>query len=147
MRSQMVAFGGMREHRLIGLMQTMGENLRNLGNEVIDPAREAIEKKDPILMVGAPVAGAVRLLMNGPDHLWAGLVDEKIEPSNGSRTFDSIGQTGKNLVTLHPFRALVRALKIPGDVISDVTDGVLGFQGSSKYRATAAAETSLQQGA
>ncbi len=143
MHSQFSAIGTLREHRPVALMRTMGENLRNLGNEVIDPVREAAEKKDVIQAIGAPVAGAVRLVMSGPDHLWAGLFDEKIEPTNGSRTMDSIGETGKNLLTFHPIRALVRALKIPGDVVVDVTDAAFAYRGSSHYRASAAAATDM----
>lgn len=138
MRSHFSAIGSFRERRLASLMKTMGENLKNLGNEVIDPVREAVEKKDVIQAVGAPFAAGIRLLMSGPDHVWAGIFDEKIQPTNGSRTLDSLGETGKNLITFHPIRAFVRALKIPGDAVVDVTDGLLGYQGSSRYRAAAA---------
>ncbi len=106
-----------------------------LGREMLDPVREAAEDRDPIKAIMAPINSAARLLLQGPDYLWHGIVDKKIEPIKGSETLHDAGEVAKNIVTLHPFRALVGALKLPGDIGMDIVKGVGGFEGSSRMPA------------
>jgi hypothetical protein len=120
------------ERRLIHWFKEVGPNVRMLGGELKDTAVEAIRDRDPIKLVMAPVAMAARILLQGPDYLYAGVVDRKIEKVQGSETAHDVGRVLKDIVTLHPLRAAVGVLKLPGDVGMDIINAVGGFRGRAR---------------
>lgn len=120
------------EKRLVHWFKEVGPNVRTLGEQLKDTVAEAAHDRDAIKVVMAPVAVAARVLLQGPDYLYAGIVDQKVEKVDGSETAHDVGQVFKNIVTLHPIRAVVGALKVPGDIGMDIIHAVGGFRGRAR---------------
>ncbi len=123
------------ERRLTHWFKEVGPNLKTLGGELKDTVAEGVQGKDPIKLAMTPVVAAARVLLQGPDYVYSGIVDRKVEKVDGSETIHDLKSVGKDLVTLHPVRALIGALKLPGDLGMDVLKGIGGFQGKTRAAA------------
>jgi len=121
------------ERRLVHWLKEVGPNMRTLWEETKDTAREAAEgPTDPIKIVMAGVAIPARVLLQGPDYLYSGIVDRPVERTEGSITLHDLKQAGKDLFALHPIRAAIGVLKLPSDVAMDGINLVGGFDGKPR---------------
>ncbi len=122
------------EHRLIAAMETMGNNLKEYGRDLREEYLEAIGSDDPLQKVMGGVGAAASVVLEGTDVLWSGLVDEQYARPSGivGRTRRDAGLLLKNVVTLHPLRALGNGWRLlTSDLPLDAIDVVGGFHQSA----------------
>ncbi len=100
---------GTRESRLTFWFKEVGPNVRTLGERIKADTKEAFTEKDPIKLALLPIVEATRVIVDGPNALFGGVIDAKLEYGSDYRTIAEAGATVKNLATLHPLRALNHA--------------------------------------
>lgn len=116
---------GIREARLIHWFKEVGPNMHTLLNRVKADAREAWKERDPIKLALLPIVEATRLIVDGPNALVGGVLDQKLEYTGSLRTAQEAGATLKNLATFHPIRALNAAWNTltvwPLDILTSIS--------------------------
>lgn len=107
---------------------SFGEHMGEYGKDIWSTYVTAgVKEKDPIKMATGVVMTPLSLLLEGPDHLYAGLVGQKYEAPTGiaGRIRRDAGMLLKDVVTLHPLKALGDAWRLgTSDWILDVGDGI-----------------------
>jgi hypothetical protein len=130
------------EQRLVGLMQTMGENVQIYGHSLNDKYISGPWKRgDTIQKVTGPVAAGVSALLEGTDVLWSGLVDQKLEQPSGllGRMTRDTKAFVRGVVMLHPLRAAGDAWRgLTSSPILDGIDALGGFHQTDTHYHTAA---------
>ncbi|UPA22339.1 hypothetical protein K8942_04800 [Candidatus Peribacteria bacterium] len=120
------------EARCIHLFKEVGSNLKTYGKDL---GQEYItgpyQKHDAIQMITGPVMAAASVILEGTDQIVAGVLDQKLEPSNG--TLGRMRRDGKeflkDVVTLHPIRAIADGFRlVTSDLLLDVGDAVGGHR-------------------
>lgn len=142
-----VRMASIGERRLVHWFKEVGPNLGTLGGQIKETFQEAAQDKDPIKLAMAPISAAARVWFQGLDYVASGIVDRKVEATSGSETAQDAGQVLKDVVTLHPLRAIVGVLKLPGDIGMDIIQAVGGFRGKAKAALAASSEAHLSQAA
>lgn len=121
------------ERRVVHLFKEVGPNLKTLGGEMKDTIKEAAESKDPIKYFMAPVIVAASALFQGSDYLFAGAVDKKIKPAEGSETLHDLKGLAEHIGRIEPIKAVVTALKMPGNMAMDLLRVMGGFRGKAHH--------------
>jgi hypothetical protein len=123
------------ERRLIALMDTMGDNLREYGRDwsqtyIVEPWKS----NDPVQVIIGGVGAAASAVLEGTDVLWSGLVDEKYEPPDGmaGRITRDVRLLVTNIGTFHPLRAVGNLWRLAtSDIPLTFIDVAGGFHESS----------------
>ncbi len=117
----------------------VGENYRAYGENLGSYFTEGWKEKDPIKLAAAPFMAVGSVLGEGLEPLAAGVVDQKLERPQGviGRTKRDLAALAKDIVTLHPLRAVRDAFSlVTSDVPLDVAELVIGYhQGGTRSRA------------
>ncbi len=114
---------------------------KEVGNNVGSYARDLnesylsgpVKRGDPIqIALGVPMA-AVSLVMEGPDQLWAGAVDTRLEHPNAimGRTRRDIGDLVDHAVHLRPLKTIADVFRLTGSVPLDAGDALIGFRSNA----------------
>ncbi len=122
-----VRFG---EARMTYLMKNIGSNLKEYGSNAGEKYfKRPFQSKDTFKMITGPVMAAVSAVLEGPDQIIAGVVDQQVIRPSGSlgRIRRDSKQLIKDVFTFHPIRAVADGLRLPADVILDLGDAAGGF--------------------
>ncbi|MDB4979035.1 MAG: hypothetical protein JWM56_1221 [Candidatus Peribacteria bacterium] len=119
---------------MLHFMQEVWPNLKLVGGTIGDDMKEAFAKKDPIAIAMLPVLEAVRILVDGPNAIVGGILDDKMEKPNGLRTTQEAGAAIKNLNPLdfHPLRALNNGINAATVWPLDVLKSISGIGNGSR---------------
>ncbi|MDD5041260.1 MAG: hypothetical protein PHX87_03235 [Candidatus Peribacteraceae bacterium] len=128
-----------RERRLTALFKEVGSNLTSWGKDTADRyIAGPVEQQNPVKAVMGSVMAVASAILEAPDAAVAGAFDNpvKYEGRTGLRTTRDVGQFAKNVVTLHPIRAVTDAWRVATtDIPLDLGDAVGGFTGHTRTRA------------
>lgn len=120
------------ESRLLCWFKEVGSNLKTYGSDL---GQEYItgpyQKNDVIQKITGPVMAAASVILEGTDQIVAGVVDQKLEPSNGilGRMRRDGKEFLKDVVTLHPIRAIADGFRLAtSDLLLDIGDIVGGHR-------------------
>lgn len=90
-----------------------------------------VEEGDPVRMGAGAAMLTASTIMEAPDHFFADLVKNKINPPEDvpfGRTRRDLGKLAENIFTLHPIRAITDAVRLPlSSFPLDVGDIVTGM--------------------
>lgn len=125
---------GIREARLIHWFKEVGPNLRTLGGKLKEDAKEAWADRDPIKMALYPIVAGARVIVDGPNAIVGGVLDDKLEYSSRFRTPQEAGATLKSLATFHPLRALNHAWNTLTVWPLDLAVGISGIGNGTRSR-------------
>lgn len=122
---------GLAEHRLTGVFREVGSNLENWGKSTADKyIGQPVEQGNVIKTALGTVAAVGSLILEAPDALVAGALDNKVDfDRSGLRTTRDLGMFTKNVLTLHWLRAATDGWRIATtDLPLDLVDTVGGFR-------------------
>lgn len=123
-----------REQRLILLFKTLGENMKTYGNDLQENYITGPYHRRDVIQKGlGPVMAAGSIILEGPDQVWAGIVDQKLERPSGiaGRTRRDLKLLLKNVATVHPLRAFGDVFRLGfSDLPLDAGDAIGGFHSS-----------------
>jgi hypothetical protein len=125
-------------------MKKVGANVGTLLEEVKEDMTEAASSDDWIKYAAAPFAGAARIVLKGPTNVFLGILDKPVEQHTGFETGHTLKETAKEIVTLHPLRAVVHGVNIVDSAILDAIRGIGGFHGKT-HAGIQETRTKLQQ--
>jgi len=122
------------ERRLTALFREVGPNLKAWGTETKGRYLDGpVNDGNPVKIAMGSVLAAASAIMEAPDAVIGGIADNKVNYARtGFRTTRDVGQFAKNVVTLHPIRAVTDALRLPGSVVLDGGDILGGFTGPAR---------------
>ena len=113
----------------------VGNNFKEFGRDTFDTyLKQPVQKKDAVQAVMGPVGVALNTLLTAPDALIAGIADKKLETPKGTRTGRDIGEFVNDVVTLHPIRAVLDVIRLPGSFGMDAFDAVGGFRNGTRSK-------------
>jgi hypothetical protein len=139
---KMIFSASAKEARLLGLFKEVGSNARTWGKDVGDTyiKKPMDEGNAPKTVAGAGMAVASTIL-EAPDYLVAGALDNKLDPPPAGalgRTRRDLAQLAKNIVTVHPIRAVTDACRLATtDLPLDVPEMFLALdrdRANTRYR-------------
>ena len=127
------------ERRLTHLFKEVGSNLSSWGKDAADRyVVGPVEQGNPVKAVMGSVMAVASTILEAPDAAVAGAFDNRVtyEGRTGLRTTRDVGQFAKNVLTLHPIRAITDVWRVATtDIPLDLGDAVGGFTGRTRARA------------
>lgn len=124
------------ERRTISLFKEVGNNFNEWKDDGIDryiktPWQKGGSNYERVMGgVGAVVSTVNEL----PDYLLGGIVDKKVTAERFNTGRD-VRELLKDVVTLHPLRALTDVIRLPGDIVRDGVVLAGGLYGSKNHLA------------
>lgn len=118
------------ERRLTYLLRNIGSNLKEYGGNAAEKYfKNPYRSKDTLKKITGPVMAAVSAVLEGPDQIIAGAIDQQVIRPSGplGRIRRDSKQLMKDVFTFHPIRAVADGLRLPSDVILDAGDAAGGF--------------------
>lgn len=129
-----INYASAKEQRLLHWFKEVGPNAKTWMNDVADTyVKQPVAERDPIKMIGGAVMAAASTVLEAPDYIFAGIADQKIIPPTGLRTTRDIGQLGKDIVSLKPIATVLDVLRLPGDLVLDAGDKLVGIHSHQQY--------------
>ena len=124
------------ERRTISLFKEVGSNFKEWKDDGMDryiktPWQKGGSNYERVMgVVGAGVSTITEL----PDYLLGGIVDKKVTAERFNTGRD-VRELLKDVVTLHPLRALTDLIRLPGDLVRDSVVLAGGLHGSKNSQA------------
>ncbi len=119
------------EQRLTFLMREVGSNAAEWGRDIRDEYLVGPwQRGDNIQKIAGPFAAAASTVLELPDYLFAGAVDQRVEHPRGifGRTRRDLGELLGNVVRLRPLRAVRSGWSLAtADIPLDGIDMLGGF--------------------
>lgn len=121
---------GIAESRLL---KKFMEEMKSYGNELNDRYLSAWKEKDNLKKVTGTALAGLSAALEGPDRAWGALMGQNLKTPNGilGRTRRDAGELLKNVVTLHPLRAMGDAWRLVTS--SPILDTADAFGGHIKH--------------